>query len=623
MYWQGIVHYRDGHVEKSDPTDVTWYVGTDSDVGLPDGTTQHSPITKPVTSDGVGGPVVDDYDPLAFNPTKPGEYQQPFDCSFLSAEKPITMAGSWDGSLKSSGSPANVGLDYTVGGEPYTESRSVVEVPETMRSTMPAAGDLNNVIAAGEQVYAVPAANFSWDTTKVKFEGVLETQEEVNSADMGRDAHFVAGYQKDGAWILTGQQEPSPVMRQNAPERHNEQIFFDRPGYYALTYAFTVVRSQENGDGHHLQGYRMLTVWYAVGQKAIDNACQRSGASPSPSPSPSPFPAPTPDPSPAPTPDPTASPSTAPKPAQLVLDSGHSDIFFVAPKGDGKLNLDLREDVTGYHVHRDPADVDLVVKPTARRQLPADVSSALLSDAGQGASPAASSPMTAYVLPQTQDPNLLWPGWETTEVRNAGINEVKLNIRVDGPGKVYVFQMGGLGGMKSVLENGGYTLDGTIVAPFPAHTHANWAFTQPGGYTFHVQATAMQNGQPVSSDVKDYHWSVGEGDAVSGEPTTVSEPKPVANGGTGSPSPDVPSGANHRVGAMGHRGSAPKVDCRPTKIKVTASARTEETTIVGRTPGGAECRLSDTGAPAHVVELLGLAALSIMVGGVLVSRAPR
>lgn len=44
--WQAQMTKRDGTVVKSEPTVVTWLVGTDADVNLPEGTTKRNPITS-------------------------------------------------------------------------------------------------------------------------------------------------------------------------------------------------------------------------------------------------------------------------------------------------------------------------------------------------------------------------------------------------------------------------------------------------------------------------------------------------------------------------------------------------------------------------------------------------
>jgi hypothetical protein len=76
--------------------------------------------------------------------------------------------------------------------------------------------------------------------------------------------------------------------------------------------------------------------------------------------------------------------------------------------------------VTGHHVLHAPEDVLLCVKPEAF-DLPD------LSGTPFGFLP---SPGTVYMLPQTQDPNLIWPRW-STELIPAGSSAVRCRSTSD------------------------------------------------------------------------------------------------------------------------------------------------------------------------------------------------
>ena len=80
-----------------------------------------------------------------------------------------------------------------------------------------------------------------------------------------------------------------------------------------------------------------------------------------------------------------------------VLDHGHADIFRVGSAPDGGIDLKLKEDVTGDGALHAPENVLLKIKDSALTDIPAT-----LPGAPQG-----------YVLPLTQNQDLLWPGWET------------------------------------------------------------------------------------------------------------------------------------------------------------------------------------------------------------------
>jgi len=115
-----------------------------------------------------------------------------------------------------------------------------------------------------------------------------------------------------------------------------------------------------------------------------------------------------------------------------------------------------------------------------------------------------------YLLPMTQNQNLLWPGWETFDVKRNGFSDVKINVRnVKGPGKVHLFSQSSFGNVQTLLDGGSHTMPGTITVEQPSHVHANWVFTQPGLYQMTVDATAVRNGTTVSTGAHTYTWAVG------------------------------------------------------------------------------------------------------------------
>ncbi len=76
---------------------------------------------------------------------------------------------------------------------------------------------------------------------------------------------------------------------------------------------------------------------------------------------------------------------------------------------------------------------------------------------------------------------------------------------IDGPGNVFVWSQGSFGEIKSLIKGGGYQLPQTISQPYPAHTHANWAFSQPGTYKLTVTAdVTATNGKTATSNTATY-----------------------------------------------------------------------------------------------------------------------
>lgn len=205
-----------------------------------------------------------------------------------------------------------------------------------------------------------------------------------------------------------------------------------------------------------------------------------------PPPAPSPKPAP-----PAPTP---AAPAECQPP--VTLDHGHIDAFTVSA-GGGLAVLQILEDVTGHRVLREAETVLLRVKESAYSSIP-----------GLPGGPA------GYVLPLAQHPNLIWPGWDTNRTTASGYTDVSINVTaVDGPGRVYLYtSQGAFGGWRPILTHGGYAFPGTIHEPGPAHTHAQWVFSQKGVYvlTAHAVATNPNTGASLTTASHSYVFQVGD-----------------------------------------------------------------------------------------------------------------
>lgn len=182
---------------------------------------------------------------------------------------------------------------------------------------------------------------------------------------------------------------------------------------------------------------------------------------------------------------------------RIIFDSGHVDAFNVYVS-DAELKLNLKEDVTGLHVHRTPEEVELHVKSAALRDLPA----------GYPGAP------KGFFLPQTQDHNLLWPGWDTLGTKSGNEEpSIKINfLSVEGPGTIHLFGNDPLFGAAPLLESGSTRLQAGEVRnqSFPAHTHANWVFSAPGVYTIKVNATGTIGKVAKTSNTATYTFTVGD-----------------------------------------------------------------------------------------------------------------
>ncbi len=179
-----------------------------------------------------------------------------------------------------------------------------------------------------------------------------------------------------------------------------------------------------------------------------------------------------------------------------ILSAGHID--YATRIVGGKVESLIGDDTSGSKVYREPSGTILWLKPPGRVTLPA----------GYGAVGAPGSQV--WQVPQTQNPNLIWLGWNT-ESLNAGNTRGPVAWTIDGisgPGSVKVYLTGSFGGVQSMVFNNG----GSYSIPLGVHAHANWAFSAEGVYRItSTQTVTLANGQ-VSSDTETLTIVVGDVD---------------------------------------------------------------------------------------------------------------
>jgi surface-anchored protein len=117
-----------------------------------------------------------------------------------------------------------------------------------------------------------------------------------------------------------------------------------------------------------------------------------------------------------------------------------------------------------------------------------------------------------FLLPQTQQGDLLWTGWSTEELRPAEVSGPMTwtLTAVDGPGAFGLFTTGSFGA-PSVIFNSTDGLPDDHGVALGTHAHANWAFAEPGRYrlTFAVTAPGASGG--TLTDTETYTFVVGDG----------------------------------------------------------------------------------------------------------------
>lgn len=189
---------------------------------------------------------------------------------------------------------------------------------------------------------------------------------------------------------------------------------------------------------------------------------------------------------------------------KLVLDHGHVDIL--AGHDDG-LTVGMKDE-TGIHadgaVMRTLDDVVLDVPEGARTVRRGVLEQDCLDFLGS----------EFYLLPQTQNRELIWPGYNTQALdysKFEGGVDLRLEpVSVPEGAQWGVFTDQGFGQLDVLADSSAG--DHAIETDYPAHVHTNWAFSAPGVYAFDVSYAAKgADGARYESAPQQLVFSVGEG----------------------------------------------------------------------------------------------------------------
>lgn len=228
-----------------------------------------------------------------------------------------------------------------------------------------------------------------------------------------------------------------------------------------------------------------------------------------------------------------------------MIARGHVDLIEVTREG-AALRVSVKDESTGTGaVFRSPEQVQLRVPDAARIQVPSGPFGFL--------GPAGSE---VFMLPQVQDPDLVWPGWSTERLSTGQLAGDAVRLRlvgVQGPGKVVVFTTDQFGGPSVLFDSSGPP-DRELVVPIRTHAHANWAFGAAGVYRLTVEVSGDLVGAGPTTTRATYVVLVGDATApVAGD--SVAPPSSVPAGGAGAGPP--PSPAPDRAGVTGPATPAP------------------------------------------------------------------
>lgn len=175
---------------------------------------------------------------------------------------------------------------------------------------------------------------------------------------------------------------------------------------------------------------------------------------------------------------------------------------------DGQWRAGLRHDAETGAVWRDPNQTVLRVSDAAIMTAPDSADYPFLADV-------AGKPV--YVVPQTQNPGVVWLGWNTQDPAVTATIDRGLTMRVgpvSGPGRAWLFLQSGTFGKPLLLADSG-AAPGEVWIDSGTHVHANWAFSAPGTYTATVTFLGTTTAGEAVSASTTLRFAVGDAASAS------------------------------------------------------------------------------------------------------------
>ncbi|SDU68486.1 choice-of-anchor M domain-containing protein [Jiangella alkaliphila] len=196
---------------------------------------------------------------------------------------------------------------------------------------------------------------------------------------------------------------------------------------------------------------------------------------------------------------------------RTMLTDEHADLLAPALDGD-RLELRAKVGTAADHTYYDPADLLVQVKdPEAAGTVPAGAGFEFLGDAGD----------PLWMIPQTQNPDVVWAGWSTEDLAPGELQGDVVDMTLvdaTGPGEVEVFQTTGLGAPPARIFSSADSLPARQQS-VGQHVHANWAFTELGEYTLTFEVTGtLPSGATVTTGEVGYAVVVGDPECDPGQP---------------------------------------------------------------------------------------------------------
>ena len=202
---------------------------------------------------------------------------------------------------------------------------------------------------------------------------------------------------------------------------------------------------------------------------------------------------------------------------------------------DGQWRAGLRHDAESGAVWRDPNQTVLRVNDAAIMTAPDSADYPFLADV-------AGKPV--YVVPQTQNPSVVWLGWNTQDPAVTATIDRGLTMRVgpvSGPGRAWLFLQSGTFGKPLLLADSG-AAPGDVWIDSGTHVHANWAFSAPGTYTATVTFLGTTTAGEAVNASTTLRFAVGDAASAS-EALAMAAPSGSGSGsGSGAPAAGTSQG---------------------------------------------------------------------------------
>ena len=201
---------------------------------------------------------------------------------------------------------------------------------------------------------------------------------------------------------------------------------------------------------------------------------------------------------------------------------------------DGQWRAGLRHDAESGAVWRDPNQTVLRVNDAAIMTAPDSADYPFLADV-------AGKPV--YVVPQTQNPGVVWLGWNTQDPAVTATIDRGLTMRVgpvSGPGRAWLFLQSGTFGKPLLLADSG-AAPGDVWIDSGTHVHANWAFSAPGTYTATVTFLGTTTAGEAVSASTTLRFAVGDAASASEALAMAAPAAASADGASASSSGAAPA----------------------------------------------------------------------------------